>query len=259
MPHLSHADQTAMFGALRELYAELDVGPLRELMVRIASRIVPNEWSSYNEIAREGHRSLVNFRIPDSAEVQQHAPGLLACVHEHPVIKYSANHSLKAHMLSDFYSWRAFEGSKIFNEYYRHVGVRHQLYVTFDSGRGPHRAIALNRKNSDFSERDRSILNFLSPHFTQAYANAMRVQKLRPSPEPRESKSGGETLAPLPELTPRENEVLGWIARGKSNPEIATILGLSVRTVYKHVENLFAKMGIESRAQAMVRVLGDRR
>ena len=56
-------------------------------------------------------------------------------------------------------------------------------------------------------------------------------------------------------LTRRENEVLGWIAQGKSNPDIALILGLSVRTIYKHVENLFAKLGVENRAAAMLRVL----
>ena len=59
----------------------------------------------------------------------------------------------------------------------------------------------------------------------------------------------------FPQLTRRECEVLAWIARGKSNPEIATILTLSVRTVYKHVENIFAKLGVESRAAAMLRVL----
>ena len=62
----------------------------------------------------------------------------------------------------------------------------------------------------------------------------------------------------MPELTRRENEVLEWIAQGKSNPEIAIILGLSVRTVYKHVENLFAKLGVECRGQAMVRALEPR-
>ncbi len=40
-------------------------------------------------------------------------------------------------------------------------------------------------------------------------------------------------------LTPREAEVLFWIAQGKSNPDIATIIGAGVRTVHKHVENIF--------------------
>ncbi len=51
-------------------------------------------------------------------------------------------------------------------------------------------------------------------------------------------------------LTPREAEVLFWIAQGKGNPDIAAILGASVRTVHKHVENIFRKLGCETRAAA---------
>lgn len=53
-------------------------------------------------------------------------------------------------------------------------------------------------------------------------------------------------------LTPREAEVLYWIAQGKGNPDIATILGASVRTVHKHVEHIFQKLGLETRNAATV-------
>lgn len=56
-------------------------------------------------------------------------------------------------------------------------------------------------------------------------------------------------------LTPREAEVLFWIAQGKSNPDIATILGASVRTVHKHVENIFRKLGCETRNAATLAAL----
>lgn len=56
-------------------------------------------------------------------------------------------------------------------------------------------------------------------------------------------------------LTPREAEVLYWIAQGKSNPDIATILGAGVRTVHKHVEHIFQKLGLETRHAAMLAAL----
>jgi DNA-binding NarL/FixJ family response regulator len=62
-------------------------------------------------------------------------------------------------------------------------------------------------------------------------------------------------------LTAREAEVLVWIARGKSNRNISEILGISSRTVDKHLEQLYAKLGVENRASAAalaVRVLGQR-
>jgi DNA-binding response OmpR family regulator len=63
------------------------------------------------------------------------------------------------------------------------------------------------------------------------------------------------------QLTQRESEVLMWIARGKSNRDIAEILSLSPRTVNKHLEQIYAKLGVENRASAAalaVRMLGVR-
>jgi DNA-binding CsgD family transcriptional regulator len=56
-------------------------------------------------------------------------------------------------------------------------------------------------------------------------------------------------------LTPREAEVLFWVAQGKTNPEIGLILDLSVGTVKKHMEHLLPKLGVENRGAAMVRAL----
>jgi DNA-binding NarL/FixJ family response regulator len=56
-------------------------------------------------------------------------------------------------------------------------------------------------------------------------------------------------------LTPREAEVLLWVAQGKSNGEIATILGATENTVKKHLQNMFEKLGVDSRHTATVRAL----
>ena len=53
-------------------------------------------------------------------------------------------------------------------------------------------------------------------------------------------------------LTHRESEVLLWIAKGKSNRDIGEILGLSARTVTKHLEQIYVKLGVENRASAAV-------
>jgi DNA-binding CsgD family transcriptional regulator len=54
-------------------------------------------------------------------------------------------------------------------------------------------------------------------------------------------------------LTAREAEVLLWVAQGKTNPEIGTILGLSPGTVHKHTEHIFEKLGVETRTAAAAR------
>lgn len=52
-------------------------------------------------------------------------------------------------------------------------------------------------------------------------------------------------------LSTRETEILGWVAQGKTNPEIGTILGISSRTVQKHLERIYIKLGVENRHAAM--------
>jgi DNA-binding response OmpR family regulator len=57
------------------------------------------------------------------------------------------------------------------------------------------------------------------------------------------------------QLTSREAEVLLWISRGKSNREIGEILNISPRTVNKHLEQVFVKLGVENRAAAAARAV----
>ncbi|HEU4458340.1 MAG TPA: DNA-binding response regulator [Methylibium sp.] len=57
--------------------------------------------------------------------------------------------------------------------------------------------------------------------------------------------------ARLAALTPREAEVLSWIAKGKTNRDVAEILGMSPRTVNKHLEHVFEKLGVETRTAAV--------
>ncbi|WGR69661.1 MULTISPECIES: response regulator [unclassified Bradyrhizobium] len=65
--------------------------------------------------------------------------------------------------------------------------------------------------------------------------------------------SGADSLAEFPSelgLTTREGEVLSWLAKGKTNRDIAQILGLSPRTVDKHLEQIYSKLGVENRTAA---------
>jgi DNA-binding response OmpR family regulator/DNA-binding CsgD family transcriptional regulator len=69
-----------------------------------------------------------------------------------------------------------------------------------------------------------------------------------------------ETLARSLPVTLREAEVLLWLSRGKSNRDIAEILNLSPRTVNKHLEQIFKKIGVENRTSAAgiaIRLLGE--
>jgi DNA-binding NarL/FixJ family response regulator len=60
-------------------------------------------------------------------------------------------------------------------------------------------------------------------------------------------------------LTTREGEVLSWLSKGKTNRDIAQILGLSPRTVDKHLEQIYAKLGVENRTAAAAIATGAAR
>jgi DNA-binding NarL/FixJ family response regulator len=65
--------------------------------------------------------------------------------------------------------------------------------------------------------------------------------------------SGAETPSEFSSelgLTTREGEVLSWLSKGKTNRDIAQILGLSPRTVDKHLEQIYSKLGVENRTAA---------
>jgi DNA-binding NarL/FixJ family response regulator len=57
----------------------------------------------------------------------------------------------------------------------------------------------------------------------------------------------------FPELTDREREILELVADGRANPSIAARLGISEKTVRNHVSNIFTKLAVADRAQAIVR------
>jgi DNA-binding NarL/FixJ family response regulator len=100
-------------------------------------------------------------------------------------------------------------------------------------------------------------------YLTKPVANAELVQaietRLRRSDQQakREFKPDFSSFEPLLALglTPRAAEALLWVAQGKSNSDIATILGITESTVKKYVQEMFEKLGVETRGAAAVRAL----
>ena len=96
----------------------------------------------------------------------------------------------------------------------------------------------LARRSMDFSARDRALAEVLQAHLGAAFEHA----RLRAAERERVSALGG--------LTAREQEVLALVAAGRTNRQIGTSLAIKPRTVEKHVENIRAKLGARSRAEA---------
>ena len=86
----------------------------------------------------------------------------------------------------------------------------------------------------------------LSIHLLSAPTTGHRILLL----EEHHARPSEEPLQRLLGLTARRAEVLLWVTQGKTSPDIAVILGLSVSTVNKHLEHIFAQLGVETRTAA---------
>jgi DNA-binding CsgD family transcriptional regulator len=147
---------------------------------------------------------------------------------------------------SDFYSTRQWHSTGMYIDCIRPQGMDHHLGLVLPdlvelAGRERYLGLCLHRApGPDFSERDRALLVLLRPHLYQACVDAKRRRH------------------PVPRLTPRQNDLLRLLAAGHTNTQIARQLGISEGTVRTHLENIYERLGVSSRAAAVTRALADR-
>lgn len=116
------------------------------------------------------------------------------------------------------------------------------------SERGARRVgIGVSRAVRDFDERDGAILGALRPFLAEA---------LRRTATAMEPPTGAADFAGRRRLTRRENEVLYWVAMGKTNDEIASIVGARPLTVKKHLEHVYEKLDVPNRTAAAAAARG---
>lgn len=161
--------------------------------------------------------------------------------HEHPVCRVHSAGAFGAYKLSDFVSLGRLRRSKIYALWFRPMGVQHELNVALPSPPWHTKTFLFDRApgSPDFTERDRLVLDLLQPHLARLWRRAH---------EPRRER---ERLG----LTARELQVLSWVARGKTNGEVAQILWITPATVRKHLENIYAKLGVRTRTAAAAQLL----
>jgi DNA-binding CsgD family transcriptional regulator len=148
---------------------------------------------------------------------------------------------------SDFYSARQWHSTGMYADFYRPMGMEHDLMVCLPSAlpptAGPGRYVRLTLARGpgpDFSERDRAVLTLLGPHLDRAYLDVERRRR------------------PVPRLTPRQTELLRLLAAGHTNTQIARRLGISTGTVRTHLEHIYEKLHVSSRTAAVTRAFPDR-
>jgi DNA-binding CsgD family transcriptional regulator len=143
-------------------------------------------------------------------------------------------------MVSDFCSTRQWHSTGMYNDYVRLWGAEHEILLCLPAGHMRTARLILSRgPGQDFTERDRALLILLRPHLHQAYLEAEHRRR------------------PTLQLTPRHWELLRLVAAGYTNAQIARRLGVTEKTVGKHLENIYTRLQVSSRTAAVARAFPD--
>ena len=177
-----------------------------------------------------------------------------AHVHEHPLVNYyRSTGDGQPVMISDFLGRERFHRLGLYTDFFRHFPVEHQLAVTLPSPAPQVIGIALNRSSGEFTDADRDLLAVLrGPLITALERVTARDQARRALSAGADSKLAAADSA-LADLTERELRVLQLVALGRTNSAIAHLLDISPRTVAKHLQHIYGKLGVSSRAAAVYR------
>jgi DNA-binding CsgD family transcriptional regulator len=232
-----------LIGDVAEL---LELEEFRAGVVQAMHRVVPADWVGLSDVGPDAESVVEIVEPPPPAEL---TPTFAQLAHQNPLVeRFERTRDGRTYRFSDVVTREQLHTLEIYRRVYKPIGVEYQIAFTIESGADRLLAIHLSRRRThgDFSDRDRDLLNAARPFLIQAYRNALRYTALlepTPAPPPLSSLIAHG-------LTRRQAEVVQNLASGASEREIAARLGLSVRTVQKHLEMIYRRLGVNSRSEA---------
>jgi DNA-binding CsgD family transcriptional regulator len=254
LERLGLSDYQSVLNVVREIHGieRMDDFP-RQAMSAIC-HLIESDLLTYNEIDTRRQRAFM-VQEPAGAISAAQVQTFERLAYEHPLINhYARTRESQPRKISDFLSLTEFRRLALYQEFFRDVALNYQLAVTIPSANAMVIGIALNRSRQDFSERDRSVLDLVRPHLVQAYRNIAERTALRERAETAERALWSASATVLASLTRREREVLVLVADGKTNAQIAGRLAVSPRTVQKHLEHVYDKLGVRTRTAAAMKL-----
>lgn len=271
MPHLKDRDLNRLHESIAELYSCTQTEALAAHVVEITAGLMPASVVSYARIGRR--RGRLDYQGIASHRKWDALDAFVQHMHEHPVLNFLHADLLPAHRygkqieealqrrmpwlrqspcysaarISDALANDEFRSLGLYHEFFRRNEAQYQLLTAFLPEHDGYSMLSFSRDRRDFSEDECLMAALLGPHIEQAYRNARLAQDARQALVQVERSS---PVAQAHALTPREEEVLYWVAQGKTNSETAQILGISAGTVKIHLERTFQKLGVENRTGA---------
>lgn len=228
-------DDAESFGSVATYHAELLAAMVAVFPCDVA---VFNEFQVDRPALARGGPAVTCTSAPPLEPHDAIAPGVVAAwlrhMTDHPLVRLHAAGDLGAYRLSDTTSMRRFRRAPLYGECFAPADIAHQLTLGLEATPRRLAGMWFNRARRDFSDDDLLLAELLRPHL-QGAELAVRHATARAA------------------LTTREREVLDLVGAGATNAAVAEALTVSPGTVKKHLDNIYAKLGVTSRAAAAAR------
>lgn len=245
MPALARGDERRILRFVAEAESFGGEHPFEGEFLRELGGLVPADWIGF--VCGTGTKPYSCFERPGDEQLYRQIDwAQLPPVCEASPHFVHLERSFGTVKLSDFLTRRKLHRTELYNLVLAPAQVEDSLAL-----RLPVAGMAefVFDRAADFGERDRAVLEALSPHLTRLYRAHETRMCLRVALALLRQRNGNlhDALSPL---TGREREVLELVADGRTNGEIAERLWISVGTVRKHLDNIYAKLGVHTRTAA---------
>jgi DNA-binding CsgD family transcriptional regulator len=165
--------------------------------------------------------------------------------------------------MSDYTPLKALKRRDVYDCVYGPIKINHFMVITVTASKHRRGVLLLDRDRGEFTDDERALGQLLIPPLARLFRSIRARERLaarvcdleravRETPRRRASPDG------VGELTPRALEVLEHVAAGRTDREIAVLLYLSLRTVQKHLQHAYEKLGVTTRTAAAMLVFGRR-
>jgi DNA-binding CsgD family transcriptional regulator len=235
MSTLSERDYLGILDVVREAALGTVDAPMPEAALAAVRRLIPAESVAYFRGSPRDRRRRRIWSAGGPREFPQHIRDASDAFRWQSPITPSPATMGRAVRISDFLDRRAYHRLDLYNLVGRPLGIESSMDYWFQSPDGPIQGLALDTDRPAFSDRDRDVLEVLGGQLQRLACSRVLARRAQTPPT----------------LTRRETEILGNVARGRTNVEIASILRISPTTVRTHLENAFVKLGVHTRAAAV--------
>jgi DNA-binding CsgD family transcriptional regulator len=239
---MSITPEKRVLALVGELIGLVELDEFCHGLMQALREAVPSDWAALNELPADLPRtiSLTEPLVP----VELHQLFARLGIENPIAAHFMRTGDGRATRFSDLVTRAQLHQLELYQQVYIHLGVEYQIAFTIPSLSTRLLGVALSREQTDFTDRERDLLNLARPYVIQLYRNALAHTMRGASPQ-----IELEHLEALG-LTRRQAEVLRLIATGHSAPEAATALGIAPRTAQKHLELCYRVLGVGNRSDA---------